>query len=137
MNDAEVVKVLSSVGIEAAQVAAGFWSMKFTTEGGEHETLLFHGEGAAYFVAASIIESPILDTRLEQLPKRVLVSLIREASAVLLAKIEYLETDDGMPVYSAVSECSVDGWTGEKLKRRLEATARLAARVSTALSTKG
>jgi hypothetical protein len=135
-DTSQVTARLRDAGVEARRATKtdDLWFVRFSFEGASNlPTLLFLPVKGKYFVAMTLIQAAGLNTRLEDLPQQHLVTLLRESSSVLLAKVDYVEADNGTPVFSAVSECSVTGWSGPKLRRRLIATAKLAARVRKAL----
>jgi hypothetical protein len=125
--------VTSALRGEGLDVAFGenSWSTTFEIEGERRQTILIYRPDSVYFVAAAFSKSR---TKLVDLPAPKLVELIRAQTDISLAKVEYYEFDgDETGSFVAESECSVEAYSGSKLRRRLEACARLAKRIDAIL----
>jgi hypothetical protein len=131
-----VTQALASEGLKvhgpATTEQVDLWVLNF----GDHnqQAFLFLPPDTDYFAVLSPVHSLV---KLDDLPAKVLRDLLMESSRVPLAKIEFIPSDEaGRPgVFMATSRCSVDGFTGKKLHRRLEACAQLAASISQTLRT--
>lgn len=110
----------------------GFWSVVFEVDGKSKTAFLFAPKGSEYFIIMAPLDSKKLASKLEAVSADTLRTVMRLSSEAMLAKVEYVDTDDS-PGFIAASECSIDGFTGKKLHRRLEACAKLALRVESAL----
>jgi len=130
-----ITKCLSDEGLEPqVDEAQRSWVVKFNFDGQPRHAILLHPPEDDYVIAASLISSPAVlkDRRVGTLPAGVLATLIAVSSNEgMLAKLTYFESG---PSYYATSACSIDGPTGAKLRRRLEACARLAAAIEKELA---
>lgn len=78
-----------------------------------------------YFVLVAPAATP---KPIEQLEASTLRELIKASSEIELAKLVYQEPAN-QSFFAAVSECSIERYTGRKLRLRMEACARLARRI--------
>lgn len=124
----DLTNALKSEGLQISEVEPGeCWSVTFEIGGSFHTTLIFSGKGTSYF----LLMCPVLGmpwTTINQATVEELRRVIRLGSSVRLARLEYHE-DDKKGLFVAVSECSTEGFTGPKLRRRMEACAQLAAKM--------
>jgi len=125
----DVVSALKAADIEAVPVQGQFarpaWRAVFQSEFGTQVSILLLSATGDYF----IVFSPIAPADLETMPAEALRDFIRLSSTVKLAKLEYVEGDGDPGFWFATSECSVETYTGEKLRRRMEACAVLAEKI--------
>jgi hypothetical protein len=141
IDPAEVTKALESEGLAfEANETSRVWSMTFEINAREQQALLSapfsspdESVNTQYLVAMSPIVSDRLKTPLEMLSTATLRTLMRAQAEVLLAKVDYLNSDSGDIIYFAMSPCSIVNVDGPKLRRRLEACADLASRIRAAL----
>jgi len=107
------------------------WTIPFDVSGKIQSVLLYYPADADYLMLASFVDSATIENRsVDSLPAPTLATLIKASSGVLFSKLTYVSESHG---YMATSECSIEGVTGQKLHRRLEACARLAAALEGAL----
>jgi hypothetical protein len=131
----EITEILRGEKLDfSAQEDGGFWIVTFDVERRPRDVLLQHPEGGEYLIALSYIAAPFQGEPLDNLGAETLRKLVRIASEVPLAKLHYLPDDHR---YLVTSECAMDGVNGRKLRRRLEACARLADLISIAFQTDG
>lgn len=131
ITNEEVTAALAQFNPQIKLIDNQMWAMPFDVAGNKHNVLLFLGAHQAYFVAACPISSEKLKAKPEGLTQETLAKILRANSDVMLAKIDYTEFPDGQFVYAAVSHCSIDNWTGDKLVQRMSDCARLANEVET------
>lgn len=112
----------------------GLWSVVFKVDGGTKTVFLFVPNDGEYFVAIAPLLSKRLEGKLETIAADTLRVIMRASSDTMLAKVEYIDTPESTG-FVTVSECSVEGFTGKKLHRRLEACAKLALKIEDALLT--
>lgn len=132
--DDPVGLALRRAGVDADFRTVGddaLWRAEFETRGQPIPVLLLRSSGDEYFVAFSAVSVPELPA-LEDLSLETVCGLLRANSEVRLAKLEYVDADHGRYLF-AVSECSIEGFTGAKLQRRMAACAQLAARAAAVL----
>jgi hypothetical protein len=118
----DIVRMLRDEGLIATEIPkANGWEVPFIVDGEGEQVLLMHVEQSEYLAIVSLIAPRSLDT----LDAEELRELIIVASRVSLAKLEYVTAGDFKGIF-ATSECATESVTGGKIRRRLEACARLA-----------
>lgn len=135
IDPSDVTQKLSLEGLDLRQhdgKPGVIWSAHFTVEGKRQLVMLFLDDEQEYFTIVAVVQ-PKLKAAIENTPARLLAALIRTSSQVKLAKLEYFETDSER-LFAAVSDCSVEGYSGPKLRRRMHACAQLAGLLSTQLA---
>jgi len=113
------------------------WWVTFNLDGQARPVMLLHPPEDDYIIAASRIDSPSLreGSAIEKLSAKTLATLLRTSSeSGFLAKLTYIA--DGHTYYTT-SACSIDGPTGTKLSRSIEACARAAAVIERELESAG
>jgi hypothetical protein len=98
----------------------------FDIDGRHQRCFLLLPPSGDYFL---IFSSAVPGVDLDKLAVEVLRDLIKMGSSVRLAKLVYSDQSDP-GFFFASSECSTENYTAEKLRRRMEACARLAVHVS-------
>lgn len=132
IDPSSVTRELAAQGLAVREVQPGMWGCSFDVDGAKQEVLLFVSGSSGYFVTVSPIVSPQLDGKPSGLTQKTLATLLEIGSTVPLAKIDFKTLAADEVMYSALSYCSVQGWTGEKLHKRMRDVAILATRVETA-----
>lgn len=136
LDFAKVTHQLEAEGVAVETTGAPpelMWSSVFDVDGRKQLVVIFPNDDE-YLTIVAPIKASKLRGPLEHLPSRQLAALIRAASQVRLAKLEYYDAAGNLPAFfAAASDCSVDGHTGKKLQRRMSACAQLAARIETML----
>lgn len=131
---ARISSCLADEDLAAMHHPAGrCWWVTFDIDGREKPTMLVHPPNDEYVIAATQIDSPVLAHQsLAELAPEVLVALFATGTdETFLASVTYVPTSSE---YFATSACSVEGPSGKKLRRRMEACARLAVALENALS---
>lgn len=127
---------IKAVEAVVSDISGELWQVGFDAdqERGIPNTMayLLLPKGATYVLCLARIGT--LAAPPEELPAAVLAVLVRVQSEEMLAKVDYLQSSDGNHIWSALSPCSMDGISGQKLAARLQATARLAGKAGRALS---
>jgi hypothetical protein len=127
---AEVTEVLRGEGLSfSATEQSGFWIITFDVAGRPRDVLLQYPKDGEYLVTLCYLVGPFQGQSIESLTAETLSKMVRLAAEVPLAKLHY---DAEVYSYFVISECALDGVNGRKLRRRLEACARLADRISAA-----
>jgi len=135
IDPADVTAKLLALLPQVHVVKPTMWACSFEVEGTKQEVLLYVSETkAGYFVAISPIVSDQLRSRPSGLTHQTLVTLLEVGSSVALAKVDFRDFSKDDLLYSALSYCSTDGWSAEKLVRRMRDVAILAAKIEGALS---
>lgn len=107
------------------------WRMGFTINAIDHPTLLMVLSGSNHFWAVAPIISDRLRAPFSSLSAEVLRAILRAQAEMELAKFHIVNEADA--VYAAISLCSKDQWTGDKLFMRLYRCAELAAKIRAVL----
>lgn len=129
-----VAAELEKEGLRVIHPTPTAWLVGFDTDGGVAVAFLVRLPDSEYFAIAAPIKTQALSGQtLGDLTAKDLRLLMRLNSEAKLAKIEYAD-----PLgFLASSECSVEGFTGRKLRMRLEACANLATMVEKAFADEG
>lgn len=131
-----VTKALEAEGLKVdADEAHGFWVLRIEVYARPQEVLLVLPNQDEYFVAASLVNSPALKRPIDELPARILSTIIKLQSDEMLAKFVVLRPrgQGDSTHYATTSPCSRRQWDGRKLRLRLAACANLAAQIRAAL----
>lgn len=131
MNPREIASLLRAEGLEVELIdRSTIVEAWFEIDGERVPVFVITPAEPRYFILFAPAVTPI---PFEQLEAPRLRELIRASSDVELAKLVYQEFPGEDGFFAAVSECSVDGYNGRKLRLRMEACARLARRIETIL----
>lgn len=130
MTPQDLVELLSSEKDIAARLGPpeGFVVASFGSKERRKQVLVkppVEG-GSGYVIVFAFVEAPAFSGPLETASVDLLRILVRESATSLLAKADWITTDDGNGFVAATSACSADRLTTEKLRNRMEACASLA-----------
>lgn len=132
-NPAAVTEALKLEGLNVqATEQSMIWEASFEIHAVPQPVLLFLPPDGEYFLAVSMIPSTLLEGRVDELSVQKLRAILKVQNETLLAKLYYLYIGDQI-VYTAMSPCSKYGWDGPKLRKRMRASAELAAGMTAAL----
>lgn len=121
-----------NVNIPSVHEQKRVWFASFDVEGKKQQVILFLPSDSEYLLMISpMTVAKLLGQSLDSMPVETLRTIIRVSSEVPLAKVMY---QSDAPMFLTTSECSVEDVNGKKLKRRMEACAKLAAKLSLALA---
>jgi len=128
----EVTRLLSNENLRVSRADEGdnYWVVGFDVEGKNQTAVVLLPPNGDYLLLVEIPKSDKLKQPLDALSAEALRTLVRVASQVPLAKVIFSPPN----TYLVTSECSVEGVTSHKLRRRLEACAVLAAKLDLALA---
>jgi len=128
-----LVAELEAEGVRASAITGhetiSMWSLRVDGIADDDKigpAILFATD-SGYFVCFTPV--PAITQSLTNLKCDSVRSLVRLNSAIRLAKLEYQEVGD-RGFYYAASDCAIDGFSGAKLRKRIEACITLAQRAA-------
>lgn len=132
-----VTKELQREGLDFRAKDGQIWHVTFEVGRTKQPIIMFMPpepiSDGSYFTMFSPLVSEKLSGGLDALDADALRKIFRIASGEWLARVDVLRLESGEDMFVVRSECSVIGFDGGRLRRRMEAVATLAAKVESEL----